>query len=105
MDVQDRAWRLFEHCLSQEHCLKLIANRNLDVIMLSSIQTSLMVAGLPNDLIKVIEQYRLQPQFSQKTIHHVYIKNGLRGELVQFTKQVFVKRVTPFMEVNDIHLG
>lgn len=105
LDTREFANDIVDYVLGNEHNLKLICNRNIDIILLSSLFTSIRrfkaKLELDGEFAKVMKVYVAMPQYIQQNVTSIMLASPHTGTLYQF-QPVFLRGIGAFLRGRDV---
>jgi Retinoblastoma-associated protein B domain len=102
-DLSSQARSLFEYVVTNESKVRVLSNRNLDVVLMCCIYTSLQIAR--SDMFdRVLEIYKSAPTYTEMNLMSVEMGQGVKAPLLEFWRSGFVKAVAGYIEKRGLSL-
>ncbi|TPX64405.1 hypothetical protein SpCBS45565_g05940 [Spizellomyces sp. 'palustris'] len=102
----DTAQKLLEWGFKHEHRHHLLQNRHVDVYVMACVYAAAKMEGKIMKFKSVVEGYRKQPQFDEKTATSIYISQSEPSvDLITYYNRVFLPILRTYMNSIDTNCG
>ncbi|KAI8823437.1 uncharacterized protein EV422DRAFT_355054 [Fimicolochytrium jonesii] len=99
------ALKLVQWGLEREHEHRYLNNRHVDVYAICCLYGAAVVQKRPMKFKTIVEMYRRQPQFLDKTLTEIYLGPSETGDLTVYYNTVFLSTMRGFMSLSEGDTG